>query len=108
MTIDGQTIHAIHVRSAVDGSLPLLLLHSWPGSPIEFARMIGPLADPVAHGGAASDAFDVVVPAIPGFGYSTPVTDDGWSSGRIARAYAVLMQELGYERYAVHGGDIGA
>jgi pimeloyl-ACP methyl ester carboxylesterase len=107
-TIDGQTIHFLHVRSAVEGALPLLLLHSWPGSPIEFARMIGPLTDPVAHGGAASDAFDVVVPAIPGFGYSTPVTDDGWSSGRIARAYAVLMQELGYERYAVHGGDIGA
>jgi pimeloyl-ACP methyl ester carboxylesterase len=107
-TIDGQTIHAFHVRSAVDGALPLLLLHSWPGSPIEFARMISPLTDPVAHGGAAEDAFDVVVPSLPGFGFSTPLAGVGWSSGRMARAIATLMAELGYERYAVHGGDIGA
>ena len=106
--IDGQTIHALHVRSGVDGALPLLLLHSWPGSPVEFQRVIGPLTDPVAHGGAASDAFDVVVPSLPGFGFSTPVTEVGWSSGRMARALAELMRRLGYERYAVHGGDIGA
>ena len=106
--IDGQPIHFLHARSAVDGAMPLLLLHSWPGSPIEFLRMIGPLTDPVAHGGDASDAFHVVVPSLPGFGYSTPVTDAGWTSGRMARAFAVLMAELGYERYAVHGGDIGA
>ena len=107
-TIDGQTVHFLHVRSAVDGALPLLLLHSWPGSPIEFLRMIGPLTDPEAFGGSASDAFDVVIPSIPGFGFSTPVTDAGWSSGRMARAFAALMRELGYGRYAVHGGDIGA
>jgi pimeloyl-ACP methyl ester carboxylesterase len=106
--IDGQPIHFLHVRSEAQGALPLLLLHSWPGSPIEFAKMIGPLTDPVAHGGDAGDAFAVVVPAIPGFGYSTPVTDAGWSTGRIARAFAELMRSLGYERYAVHGGDIGA
>ena len=107
-TIDGQPIHFLHARSAVEGALPLLLLHSWPGSPIEFARMIAPLTDPAAHGGEAADAFDVVVPSIPGFGYSVPVTEAGWTSGRIARAFARLMQELGYERYAVTGGDIGA
>jgi len=107
-TIDGQTIHALHARSAVDDALPLLLLHSWPGSPVEFLRMVGPLTDPVAHGGQASDAFHVVIPSIPGFGYSTPVTEPGWSTGRIARAFAELMRDLGYERYAVAGGDIGA
>ena len=95
-------------RSEADDALPLLLLHSWPGSPIEFLRMVGPLTDPVAHGGDASDAFHVVIPSIPGFGYSTPVTEPGWSTGRIARAFAELMHELGYERYAVAGGDIGA
>ena len=107
-TIDGQTIHALHARSEVDDALPLLLLHSWPGSPVEFLRMVGPLTDPVAHGGDAADAFHVVIPSIPGFGYSTPVTEPGWSTGRIARAFAELMRELGYERYAVAGGDIGA
>lgn len=107
-TIDGQTIQFLHVRSTVDGALPLLLLHSWPGSPIEFLRMLVPLTDPVSHGGDPDAAFDVVVPAIPGFGYSTPVTEAGWSSGRIARAFAQLMQDLGYPRYAVAGGDIGA
>ncbi len=106
--IDGQPIHFLHVRSGIDGALPLLLLHSWPGSPVEFLRLIGPLTDPVAHGGEAGDAFDVVVPSIPGFGYSTPVTEPGWSTGRIGRAFSELMHRLGYERYAVHGGDIGA
>ena len=106
--IDGQPIHFLHVRGTVEGALPLLLLHSWPGSPVEFAKMIGPLTDPAAHGGEASDAFDGVIPALPGFGYSTPLADAGWSTGRIARAFAELMQSLGYERYAVHGGDIGA
>jgi pimeloyl-ACP methyl ester carboxylesterase len=106
--IDGQSIHFLHVRSGIEGALPLMLLHSWPGSPIEFLRLIGPLTDPIAYGGAANDAFDVVVPSIPGFGFSTPVTEPGWSTGRIARAFAELMHRLGYERYAVHGGDIGA
>jgi epoxide hydrolase len=106
--IEGQPIHFLHVRSDADGALPLLLLHSWPGSPVEFAKVIAPLTDPAGHGADAGDAFDVVVPAIPGFGYSTPVADAGWSSGRIGRSFATLMRELGYERYAVHGGDIGA
>jgi epoxide hydrolase len=106
--IDGQPIHFLHARSDVEGAFPLLLLHSWPGSPIEFARMLAPLTDPAAHGGDAADAFHVVVPSIPGFGYSVPVSDPGWTSGRIARAFAQLMQGLGYERYAAAGGDIGA
>jgi pimeloyl-ACP methyl ester carboxylesterase len=107
-TIDGQAIHFLHARSSVEGAMPLLLLHSWPGSPVEYLRMLAPLTDPAAHGGDSGDAFDVVVPSIPGFGYSTPVSEAGWTSGRIARAFAKLMQGLGYERYAVAGGDIGA
>jgi pimeloyl-ACP methyl ester carboxylesterase len=106
--IDGQTIHFLHVRSPEPDALPLLLIHSWPGSIVEFMRLVGPLNDPRAHGGDAADAFHVVVPSIPGFGFSTPVRDTGWSSGRIARAFAELMQRLGYERYGAHGGDIGA
>lgn len=106
--IDGQPIHFLHVESAEPGALPLVLLHSWPGSVFEFTRMIGALADPAAHGGDAADAFHVVVPSIPGFGFSTPVREAGWATGRIARAVARLMADLGYDRYAVHGGDIGA
>jgi epoxide hydrolase len=106
--IDGQTIHFLHVRSPEPDALPLLLIHSWPGSIVEFMCLIGPLTDPRAHGGDAADAFHVVVPSIPGFGFSTPVRETGWSSGRIARAFAELMQRLGYERYGAHGGDIGA
>jgi epoxide hydrolase len=106
--IDGQTIHFLHVRSPEPDALPLLLIHSWPGSIVEFMRLIGPLTDPRSHGSDAADAFHVVVPSIPGFGFSTPVRETGWSSGRIARAFAELMQRLGYERYGAHGGDIGA
>lgn len=107
-SIDGQIIHFLHVRSPEPHALPLMLIHSWPGSPVEFARMIGPLSDPRAHGGDPADAFHVVVPSIPGFGFSVPVTETGWTTGRIARAFAELMRRLGYERYGTHGGDIGA
>ena len=106
--IDGQAIHFLHARSPEPDALPLLLIHSWPGSIVEFMRLIGPLSDPRAHGGNAADAFHVVVPSIPGFGFSTPVRETGWTSGRIARAFAELMGRLGYERYGAHGGDIGA
>ncbi len=106
--IDGQTIHFLHVRSPEPDALPILLIHSWPGSIVEFTRMIGPLTDPRAHGGDPADAFHVVAPSIPGFGFSVPVREAGWSSGRIARAFAQLMRQLRYERYGAHGGDIGA
>jgi pimeloyl-ACP methyl ester carboxylesterase len=107
-TIDGQDIHFFHARSPEPGALPLLLLHGWPVSSVEFSRIIGPLTDPAAHGGDPTDAFDVVVPSIPGFGYSTPVREPGWPTGRVARAFVELMHRLGYDRYGVHGGDIGA
>lgn len=107
-TIDGQTIHFIHARSPEPDALPLLLLHGWPGSPVEFWRTIGPLVDRVAHGADPADAFDVVVPSIPGFGFSTPLAGSGWTTGRIARAFAELMARLGARRYGVHGGDIGS
>jgi epoxide hydrolase len=106
--IDGQRIHFLHLRSPEENALPLLLLHSWPGSPVEFARLLGPLSDPAAHGGQGADAFHLIVPSIPGFGLSAPVNEPGWSSGRIARACVELMHRLGYRRYAVHGGDVGA
>jgi pimeloyl-ACP methyl ester carboxylesterase len=107
-TIDGQPIHLVHVRSPEPEALPLVLLHSWPGSPVEFARLIGPLADPRGHGADPADAFHVVAPSLPGFGFSNPVTEAGWTTGRAARALAELMARLGYDRYGVHGGDIGA
>jgi epoxide hydrolase len=106
--IDGQRIHFAHARSPEPDAVPLILLHSWPGSTVEFARMIGPLSDPRANGGGPATAFHVVAPSIPGFGFSVPVTEGGWSNGRIARAFIELMHRLGYERYGVHGGDIGA
>lgn len=106
--IDGQNIHFLHVRSDEANALPLVLLHSWPGSFVEFTNMIRPLTDPRAHGGAATDAFHVIVPSIPGFGFSTPVPETGWTTGRTARAFAELMSRLGYARYGVHGGDIGS
>ena len=106
--IDGQTIHFIHARSPESDALPLVLLHSWPGSIVEFTRLIGPLSNPRAHGGDQADAFHVVAPSIPGFGFSAPVRATGWASGRIARAVAALMHRLDYERYGAHGGDIGA
>ena len=104
---DGQTIHFLHLRSPERGALPLLLLHSWPGSFVEFAQMLGPLSDPRAFGADAADAFDVVVPSIPGFGFSSPLRATGWQGKRTAAAFAELMRRLGYARYGAHGGDIG-
>ncbi len=105
--IDGQRIHFLHVRSAEADALPLVLTHGWPGSFVEFVGLIGPLTDPVAHGGKAEDAFHVVVPSLPGFGFSTPIASSGWTIERTARAWAELMSRLGYERYGVQGGDLG-
>ena len=106
--IDGQQIHFLHVRSAEPGATPLVLTHGWPGSVVEFLDVIGPLTDPAAHGGDPADAFHVVIPALPGFGFSGPVADAGWTTNRIARTWAELMRRLGYERFAAQGGDIGA
>ena len=106
--IDGQDIHFIHVRSPHAGATPLLLAHTYPGSFADYLDMIGPLVDPVAHGGRAEDAFDVVVPDAPGFGFSQPVTDSGWTVARVAAAYDTLMRRLGYESYGIHGSDNGA
>ena len=106
--IDGQNIHFLHVRSPEPGALPLVLTHGWPGSFVEFLDVIGPLTDPVAHGGNPADAFHVVVPSLPGFGFSGPVRESGWNIHRIAGAWAELMSRLGYDRYGVQGGDIGA
>lgn len=106
--IDGQTIHAVHVRSAVPDALPVLLVHGWPGSFLEFEGIIGPLSDPETHGGDPGDAFHVVAPSLPGFGFSTPVESEGWTVNRTAEAFLELMSRLGYERFAVQGGDIGA
>ncbi|WP_370013520.1 epoxide hydrolase family protein [Nocardiopsis sp. Huas11] len=106
--IDGQNIHFLHVRSPEPGALPLVLTHGWPGSVVEFLDLIGPLTDPRSHGGDPAQAFHVVVPSLPGFGFSGPVTDAGWTIERVARAWAELMDRLGYERFGVQGGDIGA
>ena len=106
--IDGQTIHFVHVRAASADALPLVLLHGWPGSFVEFARLIGPLTDPGAFGGHDTDAFDLIIPSLPGFGFSVPVRDSGWTTGRAGRAVAALMAQLGYARYGVHGSDVGA
>ena len=106
--VDGQTIHFIHVPSAEADATPILLLHTYPGSFVDFLDMIGPLTDPVAHGGQAEDAFSVVVPSMPGFAFSTPVTDGGWTMARVARTYDTLMRRLGYDSYGAHGSDGGA
>ncbi|HEY1671233.1 MAG TPA: epoxide hydrolase [Streptosporangiaceae bacterium] len=106
--IDGQPIHFLHVRSPEPGARPLLLLHGWPGSVVEFLGLIGPLTDPRAHGTDPSIAFDVVVPSLPGYGFSVPVTEPGWDSARMARAFATLMARLGYGQWGAAGGDIGA
>ncbi|GGI43813.1 pimeloyl-ACP methyl ester carboxylesterase [Agromyces flavus] len=106
--IDGQPIHFIHVRSPHEGATPLLLAHTYPGSSLDYLDLIGPLFDPVAHGGRAEDAFDVVVPDAPGFGFSNPVTEPGWATARVARAYDELMRRLGYTEYGIHGSDNGA
>ncbi|MEV8376594.1 epoxide hydrolase family protein [Kribbella sp. NPDC056861] len=106
--IDGQNVHFIHVPSAVEGATPLLLIHSYPGSFIDFLDMIAPLTDPAAHGGNPEDAFSVVIPSIPGFGFSTPLTDRGWTMARVARTFDTLMRRLGYDSYGSHGSDAGA
>ncbi len=106
--IDGQTVHFVHVRSAREDARPLLLLHTYPGSFAEFLDMIGPLTDPESHGGRAEDAFHVVVPSMPGFGFSTPLVGDGWTMDRVARTYDALMRRLGYTSYGTHGSDGGA
>ncbi|MDQ3656804.1 MAG: epoxide hydrolase [Chloroflexota bacterium] len=105
--IDGQNIHFLHVESAEPNATPLVLLHGWPGSILEFLDTIEPLTNPVAHGGKAEDAFHLVIPSLPGFGFSGPTTDTGWESNRMARAIAELMARLRYERYGVQGGDAG-
>jgi len=106
--IDGVEIQFIHVRSREPGAMPLILTHGWPGSPLEFIKAIGPLTDPVAHGGKAEDAFDVVIPAIPGYGFSGVPRERGWNPDRVARAWDVLMKRLGYARYVSQGGDHGS
>ncbi|HET9847747.1 MAG TPA: epoxide hydrolase [Candidatus Dormibacteraeota bacterium] len=107
-TIDGQNIHFLHVRSSERDALPLVLTHGWPGSITEFLAVIGPLSDPRAHGGASQDAFHLVIPSLPGFGFSGPTHEKGWNAGRVATAWASLMHRLGYERYGAQGGDMGA
>lgn len=107
-TIDGVDIQFIHVRSREPNAMPLILTHGWPGSPLEFVRTIGPLTDPVAYGGRAEDAFDVVIPAIPGYGFSGKPTEPGWNPDRVAKAWDVLMKRLGYTHYVSQGGDHGS
>lgn len=107
-TIDGVDIQFIHVRSREPNALPLILTHGWPGSPLEFLKTIGPLTEPVAHGGRAEDAFDVVIPAIPGYGFSGRPTELGWNPDRVAKAWDLLMKRLGYTRYVSQGGDHGS
>lgn len=107
-TIDGANVHFINVRSPEATAKPLVLIHGWPGSIAEFFELIGPLSDPRRHGGDPADAFHVIVPSIPGYGFSGPAPDCGWSYKRVAAAFAGLMERLGYDRYAVHGGDLGA
>ena len=105
--IDGVDIHFIHVKSREKTALPMIITHGWPGSVIEQTKIIGPLTDPTAYGGTAADAFDVVIPSLPGHGFSGKPTALGWDPIRIARAWTVLMQRLGYTRYVAQGGDWG-
>jgi pimeloyl-ACP methyl ester carboxylesterase len=106
--IDGVDIHFIHVHSQHDDALPLVMTHGWPGSVIELLETIGPLTDPIAHGGTAEDAFHLVLPSLPGYGFSAEPTEIGWHTGRVAQAWAELMRRLGYTRYVAQGGDQGA
>jgi len=106
--IDGVDIHFIHARSPHADALPLIMTHGWPGSVIELLEVVGPLTDPTAHGGSAEDAFDLVLPSIPGYGFSGEPTEVGWDPGRVAPAWAELMHRLGYTRYVAQGGDVGA
>jgi pimeloyl-ACP methyl ester carboxylesterase len=106
--IDGVDIHFIHVKSRHEKALPLIITHGWPGSVIELLGVIGPLTDPAAHGGRTEDAFDLVLPSLPGYGFSAEPAEAGWSVGRIAQAWAELMRRLSYTRYVAQGGDVGA
>ena len=106
--IDGVNIHFIHVRSQHENALPLIMTHGWPGSVIEMIDSVGPLTDPTAHGGSAADAFHLVLPSLPGYGFSSEPIEVGWDLGRTARAWAELMRRLGYTRYVAQGGDVGA
>jgi microsomal epoxide hydrolase len=106
--IDGTTVHLLHVRSPEPDATPLLMANGWPSSFVEFADVIGPLTDPRAHGGDPADAFHLVIPSLPGFGFSTPLSGPGWTFARVAAAWARLMARLGYDRYLVQGGDLGS
>ena len=106
--IDGVDIHFIHVKSPHENALPLIMTHGWPGSVIELLETIGPLTDPTAHGGQAEDAFHLVLPSLPGYGFSGEPADLGWNVGRVAQAWAELMDRLGHDRYVAQGGDVGA
>jgi len=106
--IDGVNIHFIHVRSPHENALPLIMTHGWPGSVIELLETIGPLTDPTAHGGQSEDAFHLVLPSLPGYGFSGEPAELGWNVGRVAQAWAELMHRLGYTRYVAQGGDVGA
>jgi pimeloyl-ACP methyl ester carboxylesterase len=106
--IDGVDIHFIHVKSRHENALPLIMTHGWPGSVIELLEAVGPLTDPTAHGGSAEDAFDLVLPSLPGYGFSAEPAETGWDPGRIAQAWSELMRRLGYTRYVAQGGDVGA
>ena len=106
--IDSLDIHFIHVESPHENALPLIMTHGWPGSVIELLEVVGPLTDPTAHGGRAEDAFSLVLPSLPGYGFSGEPAEIGWDPGRTARAWAVLMGRLGYSRYVAQGGDVGA
>src|SRR5882672_7178780 len=106
--IDGLDIHFIHVRSKHDSALPLIVTHGWPGSIVEQLKIVDPLTNPMAHGASASDAFHLVIPSIPGYGFSGKPTTTGWGPERIARAWVVLMNRLGYKKFVAQGGDWGA
>jgi pimeloyl-ACP methyl ester carboxylesterase len=106
--IDGVDVHFIHIRSPHDDALPLIMTHGWPGSVIEMLDSVGPLTDPTAHGGSAEDAFHLVLPSLPGYGFSSEPVEIGWDLGRTARAWAELMRRLGYTRFVAQGGDVGA
>jgi pimeloyl-ACP methyl ester carboxylesterase len=105
--IDGVQVHFLHVRSPEPGAMPMILTHGWPSSVVEFLDVIGPLTDPVAHGGTAADAFHLVIPSIPGYAFSGPTGQQGWDTERVAQAWKTLMGSLGYDRYLVQGGDWG-
>jgi pimeloyl-ACP methyl ester carboxylesterase len=106
--VDCANVHFLHVRSPEPNAIPLILTHGWPGSVAEFLHVIGPLSDPASHGADPNDAFHLVIPSVPGFGFSGPVSEKGWDTVRVARAWAELMRRLGYEKYLAQGGDLGA